>query len=290
MSFRTVVVKSRSKLETSLGYLVCRSEEGEKRVLISEISVLIIQSTAVSLTAALLSTLSKNKVKVIFCDEKNNPESELISLYDNTDSVKRIDEQISWLPETKQLLWSTIIYLKIKGQSLNLLRSGMKDAAKTLEEYANNILIGDSNNREGHAAKVYFNALFGKDFSRSQDNIINAALNYGYSLVLALINRHVVASGYLTQIGIHHANQFNYFNFSCDLIEPIRPIVDGLVLNLDFGSDFKIQLIKMFELEVLFDGEKMFFEQAIKRYCQSVFNALKENDVSLLKMFEKYEL
>ena len=75
------------------------------------------------------------------------------------------------------------------------------EEADLLYQYINEIEFGDVTNREGHAAKVYFNALFGMDFTRSAENVTNAALNYGYSLLLSTFNRCVVANGYITQLG-----------------------------------------------------------------------------------------
>ena len=98
-----------------------------------------------------------------------------------------------------------------------------------LQGYIEELEVGDVTNREGHAAKVYFNALFGKDFTRSRDCVTNAALNYGYSLILSCINREVTAHGYITQLGLFHSNMFNQFNLSCDLMEPFRIIIDRWV-------------------------------------------------------------
>lgn len=98
-----------------------------------------------------------------------------------------------------------------------------------LYEYITQIEFGDATNREGHAAKVYFNALFGLDFTRSAENSINSALNYGYSLLLSTCARETALNGYITQIGLFHDNIFNQFNLASDLMEPFRPIVDNLV-------------------------------------------------------------
>ena len=82
-----------------------------------------------------------------------------------------------------------------------------------LSGYTEQIELADTTNREGHAAKVYFNALFGMEFTRSADIAINAALNYGYSMILSAFNREISANGYLTQLGIFHNNMFNHFLF-----------------------------------------------------------------------------
>ena len=83
------------------------------------------------------------------------------------------------------------------------------------------VKIGDKTNREGHAAKIYFKELFGKEFVRHNDDVINSALNYGYAILLSTINKEIINNGYLTQLGIHHKNEFNEFNLTCDLMEPL---------------------------------------------------------------------
>ena len=193
MSWRVIVIKSKSKLDYKMDYLVIRTESKVSRVHLSEISVLLIESTAVSLTAYLLSELIKKKIKVIFCDEKYNPQSELVSLYGSYDTSRKIHEQISWKTETKKIIWAEIVRAKIIGQISNL-PNDSHYAAELLSKYVSEIEAGDATNREAHAAKVYFNALFGKDFSRSDDHIINAALNYGYGIILSAFNREIVAT------------------------------------------------------------------------------------------------
>lgn len=292
MSFRTLIIKNRSKLELSLGYLVYRTEK-ETRILLSEITTLIIQSTAVSLTSALISELSKRKIKVIFCDEKSNPESELVSYYGDTISSKRIKEQFEWKESTKKSVWSSIITQKVFRQKNVLEKYGFAEKAKQLENYMDEIVLGDETNREGHAAKVYFNTLFGANFTRSQDNNINAALNYGYSVILARINREIVASGYLTQLGINHINEFNHFNFACDLIEPYRPIVDDKVkkmVNDVFPENFKREMIDILNTSVTIQKMNTTLDNSIRIYVASVLSALNNDSVSDIDFYFSYEL
>ena len=232
MSWRTVVVTGNAKLDYKMDYLVVRKAEATTRIFIGEIGLLIIESTAVSLTTMLLSELIKHKIKVVFCDEKHNPQS---------------------------------------------------------EQYIEEMELGDKTNREGHAAKVYFNALFGIDFSRSKDCAINAALNYGYGILLSCFNREVIANGYITQLGLFHNNMFNQFNLSSDLMEPFRILVDRIVVKNKpekFDSEEKMNFIYMLEDEVMIDGKHQYISNAIKIYCKSIFDALNENDVSLIKFYE----
>ena len=197
MSWRTVVVTGNAKLDYKMDYLVVRKAEATTRIFIGEIGLLIIESTAVSLTTMLLSELIKHKIKVVFCDEKHNPQSELISYYGSHDTSAKIRTQIQWTREVKENVWTEIVAEKVKQQSEHLKKCELKVPADMLKQYIEEMELGDKTNREGHAAKVYFNALFGIDFSRSKDCAINAALNYGYGILLSCFNREVIANGYV---------------------------------------------------------------------------------------------
>lgn len=286
MSWRTVVVTSSAKLDYQLGYLVVRKEDVTK-IHISEIFLLIIESTAVSLTAALLSELTKKKIKVVFCDEKRNPSSELIPYYGSHDTSAKIRNQIEWSSETKEAVWTEIVTEKIRKQAEHL-QFWKRPEADMLYQYIEEIELGDATNREGHAAKVYFNALFGMDFTRTADNSLNAALNYGYGIILSAFNREVVANGYITQIGLFHDNMFNQFNLGSDLMEPFRPIVDKKVREMrpeTFDHLEKMDMLKILQQEVNIAGRKEYVSNAIKIYCRSIFDALNDKDVSLIKFY-----
>lgn len=286
MSWRTVVVASSAKLDYQMGYLVIRKEEITK-IHLSEISILIIENTAVALTAALLCELTKKKIKVVFCDEKRNPSSELIPYYGSHDTSAKIRKQITWSEQAKKAVWTEIVSEKIKQQAEHL-EIYSKPEASMLYSYIHEITFGDETNREGHAAKVYFNALFGKDFTRTEDNSINAALNYGYGIILSCFTREIVANGYLTQLGVFHDNMFNQFNLASDLMEPFRPIVDRVVVRLNpqqFEHDEKVEILRLLENEVVIANRKEYVNNAIAIYTRSVFEALNDNDASLIKFY-----
>lgn len=286
MSWRTIVVTNTAKLDYQLGFMVVRGEETVK-VHINEIEMLIVESTAVSFTAYLMNELVKNKVKVIFCDEKRNPSSELLPYYGSHDTSAKIRHQMEWTKENKAAVWTEIVTEKIRKQA-DFLRDSLKTEAGLLYQYIGEMAFGDETNREGHAAKVYFNALFGKDFSRTEECPLNAALNYGYSIILSLFTREVVSNGYITQIGLFHDNMFNQFNLACDLMEPYRPIIDRFVAEMkpaQFEKEEKHQMITILNKEVTIDGRKEILGKAVKIYTRSVFDALNDQDVSLIKFY-----
>lgn len=286
MSWRIVVISKRAKLDYQLGYMVVRNEEITK-IHLGEISTLLIESTAVSITTSLLAELSKRKVKVIFCDEKRNPSSELISYYGSHDTSNKVRKQIQWNSNIKEAVWTEIVTEKIRKQKELLEFLGRKES-ELLEAYLKEIDWNDATNREGHAAKVYFNALFGLDFTRTSDNLINAALNYGYSIILSAFTREITANGYITQLGLFHDNMFNQFNLASDLMEPFRALVDREVLHMkleQFDHNEKMQLVNILNQEVQIDGKIQYVNNAIKIYCKSVFDALNENDSSLIRFY-----
>ena len=290
MSWRTIVITKRAKLDLQLGFMVVRGEHTTK-VALNEIAVVLIESTAVSLTTSLLAELTKRKVKVIFCDEKRNPSSELVSYYGSHDTSNKIRKQIAWRQNTKEAVWTEIVSVKIRKQK-ELLELLGKEEAELLSSYLQQIAWNDETNREGHAAKVYFNALFGLDFTRTEDDLINAALNYGYSIILSSFTREIVANGYITQLGLFHDNMFNQFNLASDLMEPFRPLVDKCVLGMkleQFEHEEKMWLVDILNQEVQIDGKIQYVSNAIKIYCKSVFDALNEDDSALVR-FYKIEL
>lgn len=158
-----------------------------------------------------------------------------------------------------------------------------------LYQYIKEIEFGDATNREGHAAKVYFNALFGMEFTRTAENSINAALNYGYGILLSAFNREITANGYITQLGLFHDNMFNQFNLGSDIMEPFRPIVDNMVRIMmpeKFEHEEKMKVLKILQDEVNIAGRKEYVNNAIKIYCRSIFDALNDNDTSLIKFYK----
>ena len=291
MSWRTIVITKRAKLDLQLGFMVVRGEDTTK-VALNEIAVVLIESTAVSLTTSLLAELMKRKVKVIFCDEKRNPSSELIGYYGAHDTSLKVRNQIAWSEDIKKHVWTEIVTEKIRKQAQHLKIWERKEADQ-LYGYISEIEFGDATNREGHAAKVYFNALFGMDFTRSAENVTNVALNYGYSLLLSAFNRCVVANGYITQLGLFHDNVFNQFNLACDLMEPFRPFVDLKVKRMAFPffeKEEKHEMISLLKEEVTIANRNEYLTNAIRIYTKSVFDALNDNDISQIKFYKTNEL
>ncbi len=286
--WRTIVVASRAKLELKMNYLVIRREE-EQMVFLDEVSDLIIEDTSVSLTCALLEALIDRKISVVFCDRKRNPHSQLSALYGSHDTSSRGRSQIRWDADIKKEVWQEIVREKIRKQAQLLESHGLEEAG-LLRKYIQEVDPGDASNREGFAAKVYFNALFGKSFSRGEDTPLNAALNYGYGVLLSAVNRAIVSNGYLTQRGINHDNVYNFYNLGCDLMEPFRPIVDSQIIKIGIGeifaSDDKRVIIQFLNEKVLIEYKSQYLSQAIPIYVKSVLDSIEERDISQIRLFD----
>lgn len=289
MSFRTVVITNQSKLNYKNRFLVVKQDNDEKYIHLSEIDTIIVDSISVSISSYLLKELSNNKINIIFCDEKHNPFGELSSYYSSHNTSKKITNQTKWTNESKDILWQKIIKNKIINQALMLNKIKSKKYDLVLS-YVEEVKLGDKTNREGHSAKVYFNELFGKDFVRNNSDEINAALNYGYAILLSTINKEVISNGYLTQLGIHHKNEFNQFNLSCDLMEPFRVIIDNFIYynqNRELDTQFKLDIINIFNNRYSYDNKKYILKDIIKLFVKNALDSIE--DINKYKEFYIYE-
>ena len=275
--FRNIVIQSPCKLSYKGGYMVVRKEDDTAKVHLSEFQTLVLHTNQVYISAYLMSELSKAKISLVVSDERHDPVGQYLPLYGAHNTSARIDEQLEWGPVAKKQVWQRIIKDKIAHQARVLgVRAREADAA-ILEKVVAEVRSGDSTHREAHAAHVYFPALFGPGFSRDDETPINAALNYGYALLLSSVNREIVARGYLTQQGICHRNEFNQFNLGCDFMEPFRPIVDRIVFDNvqgDFTKDDKLLLVDMFNQAIPYRGGSYRVSSVISLYVKDCLDAL----------------
>lgn len=280
MSFRTVVISKQSKLSYKNRFLVVKQEDDEKYIHLSEIDTIIVDSISTVVTNYLLKELSDNKINIIFCDEKHNPFGEISSYYSRHNTSKQIKKQIAWKQKDKNVLWQKIIRNKILNQA-TLLKKIKCNKYRMLLDYVDEIEIGDKTNREGHAAKVYFNLLFGSNFIRHNEDKINSALNYGYAILLSTINKEVIANGYLTQLGINHKNEFNQFNLSCDLMEPFRVIIDNFVYfnkERELDINYKMDIVNIFNQPYKFQSKSYSLKDVIKFYVKKTLDSVENTE------------
>lgn len=222
---------------------------------IEDIGVIILENQMVSVTLPLLNELVRNNIAVVLCDERFMPSAMLMSLDANSTQAESYKLQMSVSEPVKKQLWRQIIMSKIKNQSLLLKKAG-KDGGALIPVYQS-VKSGDSDNREGVAAKFYWSALFGKDFIREREGISpNNLLNYGYSVLRAAVARALLGSGLSPMFGIFHRNRYNAFPLADDIMEPYRPFVDNVVYDLwrqgkvELDKEVKSRLLSMLFCDV----------------------------------------
>lgn len=222
---------------------------------IEDIGCVVLENQMISITLPLLNELVKNNVAVILCDNKMMPTSMLQNLDANTTQAESLKFQLAVTDPKKKQVWKQIIESKIKNQAAVLALAGKnKDI---LKPYYNNVKSGDSDNREGLAAKIYWNSLLGNSFKREREGCSpNSLLNYGYSILRAAVARALLGSGLLPNLGIFHKSRYNAFPLADDVMEPYRPFVDEIVYRLyengitELNKESKSEIMRVLNCDV----------------------------------------
>lgn len=181
----------------------------------------------------LMQKCMEHKIPIIFCNKKHLPTGMLLPMLQHTDASKRMEIQLEASVPAKKQAWQQIISEKLKNQCLLLDINGHDDASKAVLHLAQTVKSADSSNNESQGARIYFSNLFGSTFSRSSgEGDINACLDYGYTILRSAVARAVVECGLIPALGIFHSNKQNPYCLVDDLMEPFRPLVDKLVIDL----------------------------------------------------------
>lgn len=278
MGWRTVVVNTHSKLSYKNNHLIFKDASRTELIHLSEVDILLLETTDIVLSTMLIKRLVDENILVIFCDDKRLPTAYLMPYYGRHDSSLQLSRQITWNEDTKAQVWTSIIAQKILNQAFYLGSCGFLEKSQSVIDLYHGLDLFDPSNREGHAARIYFNTLFGNDFSREQDNDVNAALDYGYTLILSMFAREIVLSGCMTHFGLKHANQFNQFNLASDIMEPFRPIIDRIVYENRSSSFVKIkrELFTVFSDTFHYNDKDMYLSNIVSDYTKKVIQALNQ--------------
>ena len=278
MGWRTVVVNTHSKLSYKNNHLIFKDASRTELIHLSEVDILLLETTDIVLSTMLIKRLVDENILVIFCDDKRLPAAYLMPYYGRHDSSLQLSRQIAWREDVKAQVWTTIIAQKILNQALYLGNCGFLEKSQSVIDLYQGLDLFDPSNREGHAARIYFNTLFGNNFSREQESDINAALDYGYTLILSMFAREIVLSGCMTQFGLKHANQFNQFNLASDIMEPFRPIIDRIVYENRNSSFVKMkrELFTIFSDTFHYSEKDMYLTNIVSDYTKKIIQALNQ--------------
>ena len=286
MGWRSVIITQHAKLTYSMQMMIVQTRDGINQIPIEDINLLLVSTTQAVITSALISKLAQNQTKVIFVDEKGNPVVETAVYYPGTRNMAKLTQQFNWDDHLKELLWTKIVSQKIKNQIAVLENYHLDKDDVQIE--LDQLEINDESNREAIAARKYFMLLFDKNFVRRDTSAVNAALDYGYAILLSSFNREIVMNGYLTYFGIHHYSQENQFNLASDLMEPFRPFVDYWVKAhegiKELTPDIKYGLVELLSLEIKFNGKRTLLTNAITVYVRECLKFLSGDSKELPEM------
>lgn len=288
VGYRQVIIKKSEKIHFKDNQLVIEKEGNTSKVPLEDINYVLIEDSSTVITTRLLAEFGKNAISLIVCDEKFEPTSIMYSYNYHFKQLDVFSHQLEVDESTKKEFWNQIVYKKIENSIKVLEMTTCEDfPIKKLNEYLTEIIDGDSKNREGLSAKLYFRSLFGSDFIRFYDDKINASLNYGYTILASAIIRNLSVFGLNTYLGIHHKSKINNFNLAYDFLEPYRSVVDKFVYdNKDLivyplSFDFRKQLINLLNKEVIHNGKKYTVEYSISLLIKSYIKSFSDGEIKL---------
>ena len=284
MGWRNVIISSSAKLSLSSNQLVINGDSSNT-IPIEDINVIVIENQQSTITAKLMDKLAQEEVIVYICDEKHIPSGIYLPFNNHSRQAKMVRTQIEVSKPLIKRCWQQIVMQKINNQAKCLELLGF-DGYEKMKKVAKEVISGDESNREAVAAKMYFKFLF-NDFIRGNDDITNAALNYGYSILRGAIARTIVAYGFIVSLGIHHKSELNNFNLADDLIEPFRPIVDlwvaqNMINKEEFDREDKIKLVSLLGCDCIINEEKHSVNHAIDIMVASLVSTYSNGDYKKL--------
>lgn len=214
------------------GFLVV-SEKREEigRVPLDDIAAVIVHAHGVTWSTNLIVALAERGALMVLCGSNHAPVAVCLPLEGHHGQNGRIRAQWEAGKPLSKQLWREVVVAKTRWQMAVLQARGVDVGA--FDMLMRRIRSGDPENIEAQAARRYWPLLMGEDFRRDRAvGGINGLLNYGYTVLRSLLARSVVAAGLHPSIGIHHANRGNAFALADDLVEPFRPLVDAMALQL----------------------------------------------------------
>jgi len=229
MAWRSVVITNPARLKFKNRALLVEQDGDSVSVPLEDIAVLVIDCPQVTITSQLLSACANQQIAVITVDETHSPNGVMLSFLPHSRALRVMRRQLAMTAPHRKRLWQSLVRQKLLNQARVLELNDQENVAAKLQTLASRVRSGDPDNYEAQGAQLYFPALFGPGFTRDQEDFINAALNYGYSIIRSALARTLVGYGFIPAFGLHHRSEQNSFNLADDLIEPYRPLVDNLV-------------------------------------------------------------
>lgn len=228
--YRIVSIENPAEVHVRDGQLVVIQDKGTASVPVRDIMVLVVCGPNIRMSTMAQTMLAEGKVTMLFLGRNHHPSAMTLPMVGNVRQARVAQMQAAMPAELRARLWQSIVVRKIQNQARALALLGL-EGAEQLWECSSRVLLSDADNREGHAAKLYFQYLQ-PGLNRREEDPLNSALNYGYAIARAIVAREVVCAGLVPSLGLHHCSQLNPFNLVDDLMEPLRPSIDLLALEV----------------------------------------------------------
>lgn len=280
------------KIESSIGLHIKNSQLiiGDKGISfpLEDINCVLIENQSVTVSSYMLQEFAKNEIALYVCDEKHLPNAVLLPLVKHSRHFKMLTRQIEVGKPLIKRLWQQIIVCKIKNQALCLKEMEL-DGYDKLLAMTKEVQSGDKTHVEAKAAAYYFRTLYGDDFTRDNECIINSAMNYAYAIIRGLIARSIVCYGLEPSLGMFHHSELNSFNLADDLIEVFRPLVDLYVashfdiaeVDSDLIPQIKRDLFNIINYDMSVKGDKRIISNCIDMLVYSYSGAIQGNRTDL---------
>ncbi len=292
MSWRVLYIEESESISLYLDNIKVKRAANEIIFPLSDISLVLIDNRKLNITVNLINACSERNIPIITCGLNHHPICNMLPISGHFESSKILYFQLDWNETLKQELWKILIKQKIKNQYIVLCkRNPSYESISLIKKYIDEVELGDATNREGLAAKLYFRGLFGKTFARHNDDVINACLDYGYSILRALISKTLIAKGLNTQLGIFHKGAQNAYNLSDDVIEIFRPIIDAYVydnfLNEKiFVREHRVKILEIINMKIIMASQKITLHHAIEKIIDEIIRFFKDGKVENFITFE----
>lgn len=286
MGWKTIIIGCESKVSLTLNRMRITIDDEYQNIPLSDIDTVIFSHIGVVITIPLLSKLVENNINIIVCDDKNDPIGIFQPFNNHSLVFKRLNNQLNWKLTRKKKFWKIIIEQKIQSEIDALTIEKKNDlVVKQLNVYKDSVYTDDQTNREAIAARSYFQELFGNGFTRDDNNVVNAALNYGYKIIASYISKCITSRGLITQLGVHHIGESNPFNLTYDFIEPFRVFIDLWVyenIKSSFSTYEKTEIINILNYKINVNHKWIRLCDAIEDIIDSYIAFLDERENNII--------
>lgn len=292
MSWRILYVESSDTLQLYLDNVKVVKSDQEFLIPISDLHTIILDNYKILLSVHLINALASANVNVVLCGVNHIPNTTIHPISGHSQSPQILKKQINWDSKFKLNMHKLIIKNKISNQIKTLEKICFDyNLISHLNSFLDNVLPGDVNNREGLVSKMYFRKLFGDNFKRFNDDVINAGLNYGYAILRSQISKTIIAKGLNPSLGIFHIGRENLYNLSDDIIEPFRPIIDiwvkqNLMDSNEFTREHRLKIIEQTLVDIKINNQKQTFFNALNMYIDSIVTSFDLSDLSKYLVIE----